>query len=156
MLSSFIQDVHVCLSACLVVSAVSDPCDPMDCSLPGSLQARILEWVTRHSSKGYSWPKDQTRISCITDGFFTAEPPGKSSFRISALTSIHRMKRSTKPLQLQFVVGLRNKVWRRKWQPTPVLLPGESHGERSLVGYSQWSRKELDTSEQLHFTRNKV
>ena len=36
--------------------------------------------------------------------------------------------------------------WRRKWQPTPVLLPGEFHGLRSLVGYSPWSRKELDTT----------
>ena len=41
--------------------------------------------------------------------------------------------------------------WRRKWQPTPVLLPGESHGGRSLVGYSPWGRKELDTTERLHF-----
>ena len=41
--------------------------------------------------------------------------------------------------------------WRRKWQPTPVLLPGESHGWRSLVGYSPWGRKESDTTEQLHF-----
>ena len=34
--------------------------------------------------------------------------------------------------------------WRRKWQPTPVFLPGEFHGERSLAGYSSW-----DTTEQL-------
>ena len=40
--------------------------------------------------------------------------------------------------------------WRRKWQPTPVFLPGESHG-RSLVGYSSWGRKESDTTERLHF-----
>ena len=32
--------------------------------------------------------------------------------------------------------------WRRKWQPTPVSLPGESHGQRSLAGYSPWDRKE--------------
>ena len=32
-------------------------------------------------------------------------------------------------------------TWRRKWQPTPVLLPGKSHGQRSLVGYSPWSRE---------------
>ena len=42
--------------------------------------------------------------------------------------------------------------WRRKWQPTPVLLPGESHGGRSLVGYSPWGHKESDTTVQLHFT----
>ena len=39
---------------------------------------------------------------------------------------------------------------RRKWQPTPVFLPGESHGRRSLVGYNPWGRKELDTTERLH------
>ena len=42
--------------------------------------------------------------------------------------------------------------WRRKQQPTPVLLPGKFHGWRSLMGYSAWGRKELDTTEQLHFT----
>ena len=39
--------------------------------------------------------------------------------------------------------------WRREWLPTPVFLPGESYGERSLVGYSPWGHKELDTTEQL-------
>ena len=42
--------------------------------------------------------------------------------------------------------------WRRKWQSTPVLLPGKSHGQRSLVGYSPWGRKESDTAERLHLT----
>ena len=42
--------------------------------------------------------------------------------------------------------------WRRKWQPTPVFLPGKSHGQRSLVGYHPWGYKELDTVKQLHFT----
>ena len=41
--------------------------------------------------------------------------------------------------------------WRRKWQPTLVLLPGEFHGLRSLVGYSPWSCKESDMTERLHF-----
>ena len=41
--------------------------------------------------------------------------------------------------------------WRRKWQPTPVLLPGKSHGWRSLVGYNPWGPKESDTTERLHF-----
>ena len=36
--------------------------------------------------------------------------------------------------------------WRREWQPTPVFLPGESHGQRRLVGYSPWDHKELDTT----------
>ena len=40
---------------------------------------------------------------------------------------------------------------RRKWLSTPVFLPGESHGWRSLVGYSPWGRKESNTTEQLTF-----
>ena len=42
--------------------------------------------------------------------------------------------------------------WRRKWQSIPLLLPGKSHGLRSLVGYNPWGRKESDTTERLHFT----
>ena len=34
--------------------------------------------------------------------------------------------------------------WRRKWQPAPVFLPGESHGQRNLEGYSSWDRNEVD------------
>ena len=37
--------------------------------------------------------------------------------------------------------------WRRKWQSTPVFLPDESHGQRSLVGYGPWSHAELDITE---------
>ena len=42
-------------------------------------------------------------------------------------------------------------LWRRQWHPTPVLLPGKSHGWRSLVGCSPWGCEESDTTEQLHF-----
>ena len=45
----------------------------------------------------------------------------------------------------------RSDLGRRQWHPTPVLLPGESHGRRSLVGCSPWGHKESDTTEQLHF-----
>ena len=42
-------------------------------------------------------------------------------------------------------------LWRRKWQPTPGYLPGESHGQWCLVGYSLWGCKESDMTEWLHF-----
>ena len=42
------------------------------------------------------------------------------------------------------------KPCRRKWQATPVFLPGKSHGSRSLVGYFPWGSKESDTTERLH------
>ena len=45
--------------------------------------------------------------------------------------------------------------WRRAWQPTPVFLPGESDGQRSLADYSPWDHKELDTTEvTVHTHRN--
>ena len=44
--------------------------------------------------------------------------------------------------------GGREKIpWSRKWQLTPVFLPGKSHGQRSLAGYSPWGRKESDMTE---------
>ena len=55
----------------------------------------------------------------------------------------------------RFNPWVRKIPWIRKWQPTPgvawrIFLPGESHGQRSLMGYSPWSCKELETTEQLN------
>ena len=50
---------------------------------------------------------------------------------------------------LSFNPWVRKIPWRRKWQPTPVFLPGESHGQRSLAGYSPQSCNELDMIERL-------
>ena len=52
---------------------------------------------------------------------------------------------------LSYFGGLEGKSWRRQWHATPVLLPGKSHGRRSLVGCSPWGRYESDTTEWLHF-----
>ena len=48
------------------------------------------------------------------------------------------------------IPGSGRSPWRRKWQPTPAFSPGESHGQRSLAGYSPWGHKESDTTEQLN------
>ena len=82
--------VRVCVCACThakLLQSCSTLCNPMDCSplvssVHGILQARILEWVAKPSSRGSSQPRDQTHISyvsCIAGGFFTTEPPGKPS-----------------------------------------------------------------------------
>ena len=47
----------------------------------------------------------------------------------------------------EFDTWVRKIPWRREWQPTPVVLPGKSHGQRSLVGYSPWGCKESDLTE---------
>ena len=64
-----------------VTSVMSNSCDSMDHSLPGSLghrgfPAKILGWVVMPSSKGSSWPRDGAHISCTAGWFFTTEPPG--------------------------------------------------------------------------------
>jgi len=50
------------------------------------------------------------------------------------------------PCQCRFNSWILKIPWRRKWQPSPVFLPGKFHGQRSLVGYSSWNCKELDTT----------
>ena len=51
----------------------------------------------------------------------------------------------------RFDPWVRKIAWRKEWQPTTVFLPGESHGQRSLVGYSPWGHKELYTTEVTWF-----
>ena len=48
-------------------------------------------------------------------------------------------------------MGKTRDLWRRQWHPTPVLLPGKSHGRRSLVGCSPWGCEESYTTARLHF-----
>ena len=73
--------------SCLLLSASSAPrkvkvtqsClwDLMDCTVPGILQARILEWVAFPFSRGSSQPRDWTQVFRVVGGFFSAEPQGK-------------------------------------------------------------------------------
>ena len=52
----------------------------------------------------------------------------------------------------RFDPWVRKIPWRRTWQPTPVFLPGKSHGQRSLAGYSPPGRRELDTTKHAGIT----
>ena len=61
------------------------------------------------------------------------------------------MRYCTSQARLYLIAAPGVAVWRRQWRPTPVLLPGNSHGQRSLVGCSSWGRKQSETNEQLHF-----
>ena len=89
---------------------------------------------------GESWPPS---LACITywkkvspaEGF-----PGGASDKEPACQWRRCKRRGFDPW-----VG--KKPWRRAWHPTPVFLPGESHGQKSLAGYSPWGCQELDTIE---------
>ena len=91
----------------------------------------------QRSLAGYSsWDyKSQTWLRAIFGGFQIRGFPGGSMLK--NLPQCRRCK---------FDPWVRKSPWRRKWQPTPVFLPGESHGQRNLAGYGPWGRKELDTT----------
>ena len=99
--------------------------DPMDCSLPGSsvhgvFQAGILEWVAFPS------------LRRLSNGRWHRWSQASWWQTIKNLLQCRRW---------------RFNPWRRNWQPTPVFLPGEIHGQRSLLGYSPWDCTGLDTTE---------
>ena len=119
-------------------------CNPVDCSLPGFsvhgiLQARTLEWVAISFSRGSSPPRDQTRVSRI----------GGRRFNLWATRR-----------RWQFSSWAGKIPWWREWQLTPVFLPGRSHRQRSLAGYSPWgwesvgydsaSKQQTTTSVKFH------
>ena len=69
-----------------------------------------------------------------------------------SLPGIHQSYHSSCSwLALVLIGQFSGHIWRRQWHPTPILLPGKSHGRKSLVGCSPWGRKESDTTERLHF-----
>ena len=87
---------------------------------------------------------------------YVQKQPHSETLGVRALIGISLVAQTVKCLPTMWETWVRSWVgkilWRRQWHPTPVLLPGESHGRRSLVGYSPWDHKELDTTERLHFT----
>ena len=117
-------------SVCLVTQWCPILCDLMDCGPPGSsdhgiLQARILEWVAIPFSREQPNPGIKPRSPALQADSLPSDSPEKCNPWVGKIP------------------------WRRKWQPTPVLLPRKSHGQRSLAGYSSLGHKELDTTKQL-------
>ena len=98
---------------------------------------RILEWVAYPFSRETSWPRNWTGFSCIAGRFFTSW-----ATREAQVITWWSMK--SNPFNLEVFNASR---WRRKWQPTPVFLPGESQRRGSLVGCHLWGCTESDTTE---------
>ena len=72
----------------------------------------------------------------------------KPAFSLSSFTLIKRLFRSS---SLSAIRVVSSAYQRRQWHPTPVRLPGKSHGRRSLVGCSPWGLEESNMTERLHF-----
>ena len=113
-----------------------------------TLQAQILQWYfkvrssffrERHSSQGIS--------------FFSYLKRNNLGFKLNSFKcNQNHSTQWTLIFPSRFYPWIGKILWRRKWKPTPVLLPGKSHGQRSVVGYSPWGRKESDMTERFLFT----
>ena len=120
-------------------------CDPTDCSPPGSCvhgisQARILEWVAMPLQRDLPNTGIKPKSSTLQADSLLSEPPGKLSISKASTSNAgdcRQFRRSG------FNPWVRNILWRRKWQLTLVFLPGKSHGQRCLVGYSPWDHKRV-------------
>ena len=84
-----------------------------------------------------SFPTPCDPMDCIVHGILQARILGVGN----PTCQYRRHKRQG------FDPWVRKIPWRRAWQPVPVFLPEESHGQRSLAGYSLWGRKEIDMTE---------
>ena len=145
------------LQSCLTL------CDPMDWSPPGSsvhgiLQARILEWVAIPFSRGIFLTQGlslgllhcrQILYHLIHQGSPYDIHRGTLSFQISVSRFHVNTSLCLQCRTLGLIPGSGRFPWRREWQHTPVFLPEEFHGQRSLVGYSPWGLKESDMTERL-------
>ena len=125
---------------------------------------RILEWVVMPFSRGYSWPRNQTRVSCITGGLYQLSHQGRSLCLEQLYSQQPRGGFPCGSAGKESAHSVRSQtwVWSLGWGdplekgrlPTPVFWPGEFYGL-----YSTWGLKELDTTEQfslsLHFQKIK-
>ena len=129
----------------LVAQSCLTLCDPMDynprflCLLRTS-QARILEWVAISSSRRSSQSRDWTWVSCIAGSFFTLWvttckfSSSKVTFKLEKRASLvaHTVKSLPAMQETQVQSLSQEDPLEKEWQPTPVFLPGKSHGWGSL------------------------
>ena len=136
----------------------------MDCSTPGlPVHHQLLEFTHTHihwvsdaiqpshplsspspPSRCQSFPASKWSCSVVSDSL----RPHGGLFTIWATRERVRLQRG-RCGRGGFSAWFGKILWRRKWLPAPVFLPGESHGQRNLEGYSPWRHKERDTTEGL-------
>ena len=144
----------------------TEPCCPASASCPGWLQAlgaphmsapHFLSGRALQSENPVHWPgaltwdsavlwpcRNFSRVSHLfIQSYFSTEFWGCFPRWCSVKESTCQCRRPG------FHPWVGKIPWRRKWQPIPVFLPGKSHGQRSLAGYSPWGHKETDRTERL-------
>ena len=135
------KDVWMCQSLSCVWL-----CDPMDCSLPGFsvhgiLQARILDWI--------AIPFSMWRRNWQNRSFYLKKKKKLCTSTLGLLRWLSGKESTCQCRRCGFDPYVRKIPWNKKYQPTPEFLPGKSNGQRSLVGCSWCSHKELNMTEWL-------
>ena len=90
-------------------------CDPVDYTVDGTLQARILEWVAFPFSGGSSQPRDRTQVSHIAGVFFTTEPQGKPAMQETQVQFLGQED----PLEKEMATHSSILAWRIQWTEEP-------------------------------------
>ena len=129
--------LQLCMFVCLVTKVMLDSFVilwTIACQAPRSLG---------FSRKGY-W----SGLPCPLSGDCSSVSWGLKVVWLSCIKNLPTKAGDTR--DMGFNPWVRKILWRRKWQPTPVFLPGKSHGQRNLVGYSPWDCKEVDATEHTH------
>ena len=114
--------------------------DPMDCSLPGS----SVHGISRQECwSGVLLPSPMVSLTCDLKTIQTNTHATRNQTQVQGLTRGLLMKNLLPRQETWARSWVRMIPWRRKWQPTPVFLPGESYGQRSLAGYSPWGSQRV-------------
>ena len=90
----------------------------------------------------------RTTTDLLNQNHTVGSQHGRNTKNILALTRFYNLIVKINYKQLGPLISYTRRRW---WHPTPVLLPGKSHGRRSLVGCSPWGHLKSDTTERLHF-----
>ena len=103
---------------------------------------QLLKFIKQFGSQDHS--KHTLPIFQFSDHlseFGTVTPISQAS---QVVLVVKNLPASAEDMRCGFDPCVGKILWRRVWQPTPVFLPGKSHGQRSLAGYSPWGHKESD------------
>ena len=123
---------------CLVSRLCPTLCNSMDCSCQAPL---FMGFSSQEYWSGLPFPLPGD----LPD---PGIEPMSPAWQVGSLSLSH-LRSTGRYTRCRFDPWVGKSTWRRKWQPTPIFLTGESHGQRSLVGYSLWGQKESDTTELL-------
>ena len=137
MLSNHILDLQCCVNFCCTANwfnfmkmkvgqSCPTPCNPMDYTVHGILQTRILEWVAIPFSRGSSQPRDWTQISCVAGGFFTSWATREAQEYWMGRLSLLQGMFLTQELNRGFL-NCRQILYQLSYQgsPTPSYIPKE-------------------------------